>query len=1316
MSILSKKILKHSAANTVALSLALLAGTSHLALAVPLPSPALPVPVNANPNIATFGNATLTKTKTTETITVNSTSASGNNAIINWQKFDIGAGDRVDFVQPSTTSVVLNRVTGSTSASQISGFLHSNGMLFLVNTNGIIFNQGSQVNVGGLVATTSDIKDSDFEAGNYKFSPNLHKKPIEEFDRNERGDTASIINNGTITVNQDNSLVALVGHTVENNGLIQAKIQNTSPKNSERKIANDATGNKIELAAADSFTVDLNGDNLINLAVTDPSVKRVLAENQGAITANGGTIVMTAGVAEKTINSIINMQGVLQADSVNTKNGSIQLVAGGDNSFVTVSGSARAKNGSITVAAAHTDIQEGASLKAKGGTIETSGTDSLQIDSGVTIKANTWTIDPSSVLIANDSEAPFVSASTLGGALDHGVNIIITSTGNIEVANSIIKKKGHDVSLTMNAGTDITLDGGVSILSKAGKLDVTLNAGTANKGGAVALYSGSAILSHGGNITITGTGDASHFAGVDLEFTRLDAQGGSVTLTGTGSKAGTFSLNDGVLLLDSTIATKGEGSITITGTSGGGGGPGRSTEDSPIPIFNDGVLIVGIHNGSTITTTDGAITITGIAGPRGTGIAVIGNIFGEDFSPSLIGGKRTHGNITLIADTLNVGSNLDIETTSNVTFKPYTLGTDIGVAGAEGTLQITRDLLDNVRASSITIGNLSDTGVLTANRYDWDPPTSAPAVSFLNGGDIVINGMQIMGRGTFLAESANGSITLGEEGGVSSVAEGTPIVLAASNGNFINNNTGEEASLSAENGRWLVYSSSPDGDIFGNLNSNNTAVWNTSYPTSVPDADTGNRYVFAFQPTVTITPNDLSKTYGQDFTAQVANDGFAVTGVSAGVAGAFLPDTLNSVVTGTLNISSLGAPATANVAGSPYAITASGLTGTGGYAVNFVDGHLVVDPAQLTITADNQSKTYGQTLPFFGTTTAFSTHGLVNEDYVNTVKFFDFGASSGASVLGGPYAISIFGASGSAGLTSNYNIHYVGGQLTVNPAALTITANNVTMTYGDGNNFNGYKVKGLVNGDSISSVNLATNATSSGSGNWNAGSWVITPSGAAGNLPIIILPETLHKLSTTTYILRPGTFVASNYTITYVNGVLQVNPAPVAVAANDRFMPLGGPLPFLTYTNSLLISGDSPDTVFSGGLATIAVAHSLPGFYDITRGTLTTNPNYKIVTFLPGTLAVADPTSPVGAALEQALKTPHIGRISPNGTLLAMVTGTGGNTGGTPQINFANLSPAALANLSPAALENLAPAAGGPGTSLVSLIECSAESPCGLSQ
>lgn len=126
----------------------------------------LSTPASANPTAPTVvnGSATLANPNAS---TLEITNTRG--TIINWQGFSINPGEVTRFLQPDAASAVLNRVTGS-NPSQIFGALQSNGRVFLINPNGILFGAGAAINVQDLIASTLNISDSDFLNGTYNFS------------------------------------------------------------------------------------------------------------------------------------------------------------------------------------------------------------------------------------------------------------------------------------------------------------------------------------------------------------------------------------------------------------------------------------------------------------------------------------------------------------------------------------------------------------------------------------------------------------------------------------------------------------------------------------------------------------------------------------------------------------------------------------------------------------------------------------------------------------------------------------------------------------------------------------------------------------------------------------------------------------------------------------------------------------------------------------------------------------------------------------------------------------------------------------------
>src|SRR5712671_5977794 len=143
------------------LSKVLLTAAALLALGALLTLGALPGAAEPRGPSVVGGAATVAGTGTGN-VTVNQSSPS---AIINWHTFNIGAGESVRFNQPGSSSIALNRVTGGLGPSEIMGTLTANGRVFVINRDGILFGPGSVVNTAGFLATTHDIKNSDFMAG-----------------------------------------------------------------------------------------------------------------------------------------------------------------------------------------------------------------------------------------------------------------------------------------------------------------------------------------------------------------------------------------------------------------------------------------------------------------------------------------------------------------------------------------------------------------------------------------------------------------------------------------------------------------------------------------------------------------------------------------------------------------------------------------------------------------------------------------------------------------------------------------------------------------------------------------------------------------------------------------------------------------------------------------------------------------------------------------------------------------------------------------------------------------------------------------------
>src|ERR1700727_2157671 len=223
-------------------------------------------------------------------------------AAVNWNSFKVGSQQSVPFNQPSASAVTLNRVTGP-DPSQIAGRIDANGQIILVNQSGITFYKGSQVNANGLIATAAGISTPNFMSG------------VMTFDRAAKPN-ARIDNQGTITVKQA-GLAALVAPQVANSGVINARLGH------------------IVLAGAKTATLDLYGDGLLSLDVTNQVVQTprdasgqaatALVTNTGVIQADGGTVQLTARAADGIVANLVEAGGKIRAASVGAQTGVVAL-------------------------------------------------------------------------------------------------------------------------------------------------------------------------------------------------------------------------------------------------------------------------------------------------------------------------------------------------------------------------------------------------------------------------------------------------------------------------------------------------------------------------------------------------------------------------------------------------------------------------------------------------------------------------------------------------------------------------------------------------------------------------------------------------------------------------------------------------------------------------------------------------------------------------------------------------------------------------------------------------------------------------------
>ncbi len=710
---------------------------------------------------------------------------SSDRAVINWQSFSIGAGERTHFQQPSASSVTLNRVTG-VDPSSILGQLSANGQIVLVNPNGVMFGAGAKIDVAGLVATTSNIRDGDFMAGRMDFTMPGNAN-------------ATVTNAGEITV-AEGGLVAFVAPGVANSGVIQARL------------------GRVVLASGHKYTVDLYGDGLVSFAVDESALTALDASggaavarvvNAGRISANGGRILLTASKARSVVDQAINMSGVVEARAVVQRGGEITLLGDGDGTvamagLLDASGRGAGQvGGTVQVLGQQVGLFDGARLDVagdvgggtalvggdykgqgaprtatnaymaqtaridadaistgnggkaivwadnytrfegaitarggvvagNGGFVETSGKQNLDATGTVDASAangaaGTWLLDPRNVTI---------TTATAGGAFDSGSPNVFTPIGDsATVAVATIQGSlNGGTSVTITTGNDGSQDGDITVNSAIAKTaggDATLTLSAANN---ILLNQNISSTSNRLNIVLDADNDSSGAGVVRTTGARtLTARGGNIQVLGNGLQLNDVSGNRTVTL--STTSAGGDGAVTVEGAINRFDA-GTGTRDLVITAGAGDVALQGAVGNVTAITT---LTVTG-----------------NDISLANIGTGASAGvtgatSVTAATSGLDVGSIAFTGTTYNANAQTYTapVGETLMVnAGATTSFLATND--------TITFG----TGTLKlADGSDLTVDKGAGT-----GNIAIAGGIRGTSDETVALSAGTGSITLGAVG------------------------------------------------------------------------------------------------------------------------------------------------------------------------------------------------------------------------------------------------------------------------------------------------------------------------------------------------------------------------------------------------------------------------------------------------------------------------------------------------------------------------------------------------------------------------
>nr|WP_314807883.1 MBG domain-containing protein [uncultured Selenomonas sp.] len=710
------------------------------------------------------------------------------NAVINWNSFNIAANERVNIYQPNVQAALLNRVLGG-NPSEIFGTLSTNGRVFLVNPAGVLFAPGAQVNAGSILASTMNITNADFMAGKYAFvgTPTDGK----------------IINRAALIAKNEGT-VALLGKDVVNEGVIVA-----------RKGA-------AVLAAGEAVSLDFNGDGKVSVVPSQAAMEQAVT-NKGLVEADGGLVFMSAATGDALTRSAVNQEGIVRAASLDGAAGSVRMTANdvrmAAGSVTDVSG---AKAGTVEIGggwqgtgdlahAQNVTIERGAAVRADateagnaggtvavwsdgmtkfageitargkgtgaGGAVETSGK-RIHVTGAINVSSENgrngkWLLDPGNLTIkhltggetASDS---LVERDTVNAALDAGGDIEY-KTGNggeytLTVQDAITKTSNADASLKLAATGKIAVN--APIKSVGGKLNLELLSDTnAESGGTIDIADGAALVTKGGDVTIHGgkdgfaTSENAGTAGIRIGTGGIDTTNGTtagnIRLNGAGTRASVGIQTHGAL-------NAGAGSVTLIGQSQTGTGisVGGNINTRTIELRTDSLDLSGTITGDNdlsgsakVWTLSDGKTINFGTGTGGLYLA------GDTFSST---GKIKDFHKNIVGDAAQK---------ANITASGVTADNDLAIDSGAGTLTLS-GAVDVAAGHALTLGSkhsITGAGVITADTLALD---AAAAEVSLTGANKVKN---IDGKAKQLTLKNSENLTVGAKAGLTTGAGGASL-------------------------------------------------------------------------------------------------------------------------------------------------------------------------------------------------------------------------------------------------------------------------------------------------------------------------------------------------------------------------------------------------------------------------------------------------------------------------------------------------------------------------------------------------------------
>ncbi|MDP5383960.1 MBG domain-containing protein [Pseudomonas aeruginosa] len=1060
-------------------------------------------------------------------------------AIINWKGFDVSADEAVRFNQPGVTSSTLNRVTAG-QESVIAGRISAPGQVIIYNSNGVVFSGSAKVDVGSLITTTANISDEHFRQG----------KLI--FDQPGNPD-ARIVNDGSISV-AEKGLAAFVAPSVANNGVINARL------------------GTVAMAAGNAATIDLYGDGLVSIAVTDPVTRKpqdaqALVSNGGAIQADGGSVLITAEQASRVVDNAVNLSGVILARGTEVREGSVALVS---------------KSGDIQVAG-KIDV----SGPKSGGDVLVSG-QQVALASTASIDAR-GAAQGGSVRIGGDfqgrGELPRAKNATLakGASIDvsatgkgNGGLAVVWSDGNTRMDGRILARGGAQGG---NGGL-VETSGKVN-LSIADSAYVSVAAPYGNGGTWLLDPTTLRIVASGGTSgSVGGANDASGDATVNASVVTGALAGGKVTLSASDR------LSVEAPLITSNLGGASRG-LELIAT-----GPAGAVDISAPILFRNGSLAIraggniSFLNGGTPQTSGivdlGSGTLwmqTSTAGKisQQAGTALIAaNLAGRAGSIDLASWDNYAGNLALqtFNGTLKYRqSNATGVTTSGTVFDPFInqsmTGTAQNIVSSVGTRILEANSVGTTGNYTLTADGNSEFDRLVFTALPYRRVSGSASFPTNDSSDYLVTNLRYQVNGSnvtatpnggapsgFTVAAGNGSVTTWTGNwGTSWGVKGFGGVIGVTDELQYDVGTGlTEELIFGLGGKTSRVDTRLD--LFmreGAFNSFAERAQVEMFKTTTTAGD-----ILSRQQTATLTANDATRVYGD------VNPTLTATMSGINAIDAYVNSQFNDLYQATASTTATQA---SNV--GQYAITGNA-NGSEYFSQRYQlvrqDGKLTVTPAQLIVSADAKTKVYGDADP----TLTYQVSGLKNSDTAAGVLSGNLGRVAGENV--GNYGI----LQGGLGLnTANYTLSYVGNDLRITPAQLNVIADAKTKVYGDLDPALTYQVSGLKRGDTAGAV-LNGGSLSRVAGE-NVGVYGINQGGLG--------------------------LVSSNYTLNYQGNNLTITKALLNVIADAKTKVYGDADPALTYQVSGLKNGDTAGAVLNGGSLS-RVAGENVGVYGINQGGL----------------------------------------------------------------------------------------------------------------